>query len=45
MLQASFLDFLFLDFLSQFQDFSPSALIHIRWRQIVQALVVTMVVL
>ena len=44
MLQASFLDCLFLDFLSQFQDFCASAVIHIERRQIVQALVVTMVV-
>ena len=40
MLQASFLDCLFLDFLSQFQDFCFSAVIHIRGRQIVQASVV-----
>ena len=44
MLHASFLDCLFLDFLSQFQDFISSALIQIRGRQVVRALVVTLFV-
>ena len=44
MLQAAFSDCLFLDLLSHLQDLCASSVIDVGGRQIVQALVVTMVV-
>ena len=44
MLQAAFSDCLFLDLLSHFQDLCASPVIDVGGRQVVQALVVTMVV-